>query len=291
MACYHPLSAWRGKGGKITFKSHEALNLEWKLDLPCGQCIGCMIKRKQEWGLRCKHEASLHKMNAFVTLTYDDDKIPEFGSLRKEHLQKFIRKLRKQINPVKIRYYGAGEYGSRTKRPHYHILIFGYDWDDKILYKSTDKSTLWISEKLNKTWSKGFCTIGPVNYLTASYSAKYVTEKKTDDDYLRVDETTGEIIEIEKEFSLMSRKPGIGKDWIDKWKKDVYPSDFITHDGYKLRPPRYYDKQINEDKLKGIKNKRILWVANIDPKELEKDRLLARECVKTKQLSIKKKVF
>ena len=51
---------------------------------------------------------------------------------------------------------------------------------------------------------------------------------------------------VKPEYNTMSRRPGIGKPWLDKYKKDVYPHDYIiihTSKGpQKLRPPRFYDE-------------------------------------------------
>ena len=51
----------------------------------------------------------MHMFNSFVTLTYDDDHLPEYNSLNYKHFQDFMKRLRKSHNGV--RFYMCGEYG------------------------------------------------------------------------------------------------------------------------------------------------------------------------------------
>lgn len=95
MACYALLSAWKKPGGGITFKKGEAVGLK-PIKLPCGQCLGCRLDYSREWAVRCTHESLLHKENSFITLTYDDEHLPEDGGLVKKHWQDFCKRLRKK---------------------------------------------------------------------------------------------------------------------------------------------------------------------------------------------------
>src|ERR1041384_105602 len=104
MACYHP---W--------WKDRQVL--------PCGQCRGCRAAYHREWSARCVHEACMHEVNSFVTLTYDDEHLPVGGSLDLEAVPVLIRALRKRGK--KVRYFYCGEYGERSGRPHYHALLVG----------------------------------------------------------------------------------------------------------------------------------------------------------------------
>ena len=79
--------------------------------------------------------------------------------------------------------------------------------------------------------------------------------------YTRLCPYTGEWYEVEPEFGYMSTKPGIGKDWYDKYKSDIYPIDECPIPGRMMncRPPRYYDKlfgETDQDALEEVKEER-----------------------------------
>ena len=96
------------------------------LEIPCGKCILCRKQKAAEWSLRMYHELSTSQKASFVTLTYDDTKLPANQTLVKAHLQNFMKRLRKRIEPEKLRYYAVGEYGDKTQRPHYHMILFNH---------------------------------------------------------------------------------------------------------------------------------------------------------------------
>lgn len=206
------------------------------------------------------HEAQLHDANCVVTLTYDDDHLPRDGSLDKPAFPKFIRRLRKAGGVV--RYFHCGEYGE-LGRPHYHGCLFGHDFADKALCEpSKSGADQWVSAALDGLWPYGIAKIGSLNFESAAYIARYVTKKVTgraaEGHYARVDDETGEIVQIEPEFATMSRRPGIGRSWFDAFKSDVYPSDEVICRGRSAKPPRYYDKLLSEDELAPIKSARLL---------------------------------
>ena len=122
----------------------------------------------------------MYEQNCFLTLTYSEENLPEGGNLEKEELQKFIKRLRKKIEPIKIRYFGAGEYGDQKKRPHYHLCIFNYDFPDKEVYSLSGKNRefpVYISPTLQELWPFGYHTIGEVSMASAGYIARYVVKK------------------------------------------------------------------------------------------------------------------
>ena len=149
------------------------LNKEGDLRLPCGKCSECISKRSMEWSLRCKHEISLHDSNCFITLTYNDDELND-DELYLPDMQKFLKRLRKSISPSKIRYIYSGEYGSKTARPHFHAIIFGWEPDDQTFLKETSKGNrLFDSKTLSKLWGHGNVSVGTANERTAYYIASY----------------------------------------------------------------------------------------------------------------------
>lgn len=278
MPCYHPMDAWqtdaRHPSGKrvISFSYNPKFDFP-KIKLPCGQCVGCRLERSRQWAMRCTHEAQLYKNNCFITLTYDNDHLPDDGSLHVDHYQDFMKRFRfhySGIEPVvdsdgkttyPIRFFHCGEYGETFGRPHYHACIFNFDFDDRVLYKITNGVRLYKSQKLSDLWGKGFVTVGDVTFQSAAYVARYIMKKITgdaaDDHYM--DPVTG--VFKKPEYTTMSRRPGIGKGWFDKYTSDVYPSDFVVLNGKKMRPPKYYDSQyeiIDPMALEGIKHGRYL---------------------------------
>lgn len=223
MPCYHPKPAFlspTGKG-KVSF---TPINGYRQILLPCGGCIGCSLIRSSDWAARCMHEAQMHEFNCFITLTYDNDNLPPGGSLDKTHIPIFIRALRDNVNfkNLKIKYYACGEYGDETLRPHYHICLFGADFPDKIRYSKTGQGHyLFTSKLLDKIWGRGGCKIGALTYETAAYTARYVLKKTgkkfPTGHFEKMDYATGEIIKLQPEFSLMSRRPGIGQTFFERF--------------------------------------------------------------------------
>ncbi len=288
MACYHPLTAYKAVGGGVTFKRHESAGV--KVALPCGRCIGCRIDRSRQWAVRCVHEASLYEDNSFITLTYAPDFLPEGGTLIKRHFQLFMKRLRK-IAKKKIRYYHCGEYGEELGRPHYHALLFGYDFPDKILWKEIRGNRIFTSGLLDETWGKGFCSVGAVSFQSAAYVARYILKKQlgrtAPAHYQTVDEVTGEIFNRLAEYTTMSLKPGIGSAWFDKFNSDVYPADYVVLQGKKFKTPRYYDKLVSRlegeeffDVIKAVREESALKRAHDNTAA----RLLVRETVHLSKL-------
>ena len=225
------------------------------------------------------------RTGSFVTLTYDRENLPWDGSVsRKEH-QTFIRSLRDKLRPkgVSIRYYMCGEYGEDEYqqyqrpdgsfgryrlgpgRPHYHYLIFGYNFGDRYEWTQHRGHQYYRSPLLETVWTKGHSIVGNVTPETAAYTARYVMKKQlgktADDHYTRIITGRDEPVSIEPEFALMSLKPGIGASWFQKYgRSDIYDSgDFVVIDGKKYGTPRYYDKlfeDLDERELFSIRKDR-----------------------------------
>jgi hypothetical protein len=290
MTCYHPLLAYRNEG-KVVF--NKPFPYAKGFNLPCGQCIGCRLKYSQEWAIRLMHENQMHEESCFLTLTMSPDYLESREnpwSLDKKEFQRFMKRLRKKYGS-KIRYFHCGEYGEKNNRPHYHAIIFGMDFEDKELFQVRDEIRLYTSETLAKLWPFGFVTIGEVTMESCAYVARYVTKKIKGKDaekhYIRWDPSTGEGVPIEPEYATMSRKPGIGKSWFEKFKADVYPHDYVVVNKHEIRPPRYYDNLLSEDELKKIKEKRAKELPEvIDKYDENMDRLWVKEAVKEKRLEI-----
>lgn len=275
MPCFQPQKKFRSKivnsSGKRSLTSNPSQALDDKTIIhSCGQCMGCRLDRSLEWAIRCVHEASLHEHNSFITLTYSDDSLPTDGSLQLSDFQKFMKRLRFYISdslrirafrkkryirrPPVLKFYHCGEYGEKYSRPHYHALLFNYDFPDKVFWKSVNGEDYFTSEILGKLWPQGHSMIGAVTFESAAYVARYITKKITGPMaqfvYTDLDTATGEIFaELRPEYATMSRRGGIGKGWFDQFSSDVFPSDFIILAGRKRKVPRYYLTQLQ--KLEG----------------------------------------
>jgi len=216
-----------------------------------------------------------------------------------------MKELRHQLEPIKIRFYHCGEYGefeedqgkpqleSRLGRPHYHAVIFGYQFNDLELFEEKENGDVYISEKLKKIWGKGFVTVMDLTLHSAGYVARYITKKingdKKDEHYKKVCEITGEIYPVQQEYSTMSNKPGIGKKWYEQFKGDVFPSDdviVLSKNAYHHVPtPKYYDIQLEREDIalfEQIKIKRLEF-AEKHIKDNTLKRLIVREVCKKAQ--------
>lgn len=275
MACYKPITAHQVyPGARVNFAG-----IGKPLKLPCGGCIGCRAERSKSWAIRVMHEAQLHEANCFVTLTYAQDKLPDNGKLYHPHFQQFMHKLRAACRRALLapggnlrfptplpseegdreikgpRYYMAGEYGEKHERPHFHAALFGCDFTDRIYHKTSESgATIYTSATLEQLWGKGFTSIGDLTFESAAYIARYVMKKRTGthakEHYRRFNAETGEIYYLTPEYNRMSLKPGIGRDWFQAYREDVYKGGTnyqVIMNGQTHKPPRYYDKIMKQE--------------------------------------------
>lgn len=171
----------------------------------CGQCMPCRYNRRRIWQHRIMIECGQHSDNAFVTLTYSDDKLPPLDSLVPRDIQLFLKRLRERVNPSRFRFFAVGEYGDETGRPHYHVGLFGFrscSYGQSRYSKRVVSCCYWC-DLVRDTWGKGNVYLGKMESDSAGYICGYVVKKMTgkDDPRLR-----GRF----PEFARMSLKPGIG---------------------------------------------------------------------------------
>lgn len=185
---------------------------------PCGQCMPCRINRRREWCHRILLESHLRKDNCFVTLTYAESRLPMSASgcptLNPLHFTNWLKRFRAEIAPLKVRYYGVGEYGEKTWRPHYHTVLFGYPMCQNGRTIRDVRTGRTLAEKccdhcrlVHKTWGMGDVDLGEVNTESAQYLAQYTTKKMTSKDDFRLGDRY-------PEFARMSLKPGIGAEFM-----------------------------------------------------------------------------
>ena len=226
-------------------------------EIPCGHCLECRLSYSRQWADRMMLESQDHDYNWFFTLTYDNEHInlvpvsngSFMGTLDKRDVQLFMKRLRKHYSDQKVRFYLAGEYGDNTYRPHYHAIIFGLQIDDLEQFGMSSNYPVYISNTISKIWGKGHIMIAPVSWDTCAYTARYVVKKQKGRTAALYDS-----IGIEPEFCLMSRRPGIGRNYFDEHYKDIYKTDEVIYStakgGHTSKPPRYFDKcleRLDED--------------------------------------------
>lgn len=208
-----------------------------ELEVPCGQCIACRIAKRKEWSLRLLHESDYWDAKSFVTLTYDDDNYPENGSISKVELQKFVKRLRKNLNGRRIKYFGAGEYGDNTQRPHYHIILLGVGLkhEDKQVVKDCWSYCDWSNRSISRS------AFGLVEPDSIRYVCQYVDKKY-------VGEMASEIYhKTNREVPFKICSQGIGLRYALENKKQIDNLGYITHKGVKNSIPRYYIKKLELD--------------------------------------------
>lgn len=260
--------------------------------VPCGRCIGCRLERSRQWATRLIHENRFHDESAFITLTYDEQHIPENGSLNKKHFQDFMKRLRRRSGYAKVRFFHAGEYGERFGRPHYHAIIFGRSFLERPQdIETTDRGDVtWTSPDLSELWPAGLNRVGAVTFESCAYVARYVVKKvfgnRASSHYERFSTTTGEVYGIEPEYCTMSRRPGIGAFHFDKYAREIYPGDHIVVRGSKCKPPKYYDKLLEKLDLKAyeiLKDQRE-QALSLKTEDRTSERLHVRETIKLAQM-------
>ena len=213
--------------------------IDMLIKIPCGKCVGCRLEYSRQWANRCMLELQYHDSAYFCTFTYDDDHVPrtyypdpETGeafpamTLQKRDFQLLMKRIRKHFPDDQIRFFACGEYGSQTFRPHYHAIIFGLHLSDLIPYKKVREGgelyTYYNSPSLQECWPYGFVVVGEVTWESCAYTARYVMKKlkgKEADFYGKHN--------IQPEFTLMSRRPGIARNYYDTH-PTLFDTDYIN---------------------------------------------------------------
>lgn len=239
--------------------------------VPCGECVGCKLDYSREWASRIMMESLMQGGEGlFVTLTYDDDHLPVMindgtkhilrgkgfaanyctkgATLMQKDTQDWLKRLRRNLDyhygiSEGVRFYLAGEYGSTTYRPHYHVCLFGVPTEDlNQIGKNKLGQALFESDFISDTWKNGHVCVGKLTFQTAAYTARYCLKKAQGKDNAFFDS-----LGLNREFVNMSRKPGIGMTYYDAHKDDIYKHDEIILPSTSkdkpnvVKPPRYFD--------------------------------------------------
>lgn len=205
--------------------------------VPCGKCLSCRKAKNREWSMRLIHELDSHDYYSFVTLTYSDEHMPDYGSLKKSDLQKFFKRLRKSVPGLKIKYYAVGEYGDTTERPHYHIILFGLGLMPRHRQYVID-AWPYCDWTVKSILEKSFGMVEPksINYVT-----QYLNKK-----------LSGEA--AEQAYNERYREPvfkvssnGLGLEYAIKNSVQIKDNLYLTLNGAKLAIPRYYIDKLGID--------------------------------------------
>lgn len=205
--------------------------------------------------------------------------LPSNQTLVSDHLTLFMKRLRRNqeyhYGKQNIRFFGCGEYGGKTFRPHYHLIVYGLqlsprtssDWQ-----KPMKGYSVWQSKYLEDIWKYGHVIVGHCTYETCGYVARYMLKKQkgNDGDFYKKNN-------IEPPFSRMSLKPGLGMKYYEEHKREMLESDeiYISTEkrGIKSKPPRFFDLLLADEypdtfaEVKGIRSD--LSVKNVMAKENE----------------------
>lgn len=234
------------------------------IPVPCGKCLSCRINRSTEWGLRAVLELAAWDYQAvWLGLSYDPEHLPENGSIRKKHLQDYIKRVRGKGAKKKVKYFGCGEYGETTSRPHYHLILYGISQEE--------------IETVKEHWHFGYVKVGTVTYESARYTAGYQLKKwmtkKDKEEYVAQG--------LEAPFQISSN--GFGLQWCLENQEILKRELKLEHKGKEHPLPRYFRKkldlnaksyydyiiQIKEEKLDEwiAREKRLLSGKNLTPWE------------------------
>lgn len=217
--------------------------------VPCRRCALCVKAYKRDWALRLSLEsaeqARQNKFSLFCTLTFDDDNCP--FELSVDIIQKFFKRLRKCYTLDKFLYFAGAEYGSRSARPHYHIIFLGVS------------DPLFFEVSVRRSWKKGFISISCLNYNRSAYALNYSLKKMMtknnqlpskfyqmsyEDRVNFVSEFAPEYLDkkilFRPEFSLSSKRPAIGKSYCVRKLDELYENMCIHYNGYTFGLPRYF---------------------------------------------------
>lgn len=256
MQCFNPVKIYFSEDKIKERLLDESLPVPLRMAtyvyVPCGKCEACLSNRRNAWSFRLLQEMKVSESCYFLTLTYDDEHLPlqivnKLGSIdyvgvvSKRDCQLFLKRLRKSIEPFKIRYFLVSEYGPQTDRPHYHMILFNFP--HLLLNK--------LNDYLRDSWDLGFVRVDPINIARIQYVTSYCLDSSTLPPYLP------------KNFMLCSRRPGLGSSYLDNDSIVSYHRNNLDNFGYmsdgssprKVKLPRYYsDKLFSESEKHEISN-------------------------------------
>lgn len=271
LQCLKPVLAYMNADGTSSFReTSETIGSHYRR---CGVCAACLGHRVMQWSTRVRHEGMLHDHVSVLTLTYDDDHLPQDGSLVRSHLTQFIEKVRYRYRGQIVRFFGCGEYGEKSLRPHYHLILFGPEIVDKVpARKGKSGQVLYSSQLLDECWdNRGFVVCEEFHVQAAAYIAAYIMKKKDFDSdengfYEAVD-PDGVISRRVAPFVTSSQRPAIGDSFFFKYRDSIYGPSGIVLDGKPCPPVKRYDELMRlhfPDEWENILYDRMVIAGRVD---------------------------
>jgi len=248
--CVEPITGYRTASGKVTM-DRKVGYYDRPVEVACGQCVECRLLRRSDWIVRNVHESQYYaefqdRGSCFLTLTYDNENMPSDAGLHVYDMQWFLYRLRTWLRREKriegISYYYTGEYGTRSNRPHWHMLLFGYDFRESRIFKglSPEGHRSYLSDDLMKLWPKGHSELGSITVQSVGYCTGYISvdQKEASDRFIRRSDVRE--WRVRPEFSRMSLRPAIGKRWWEHYGDSVCCAEEVWIDGKFFPIPKYY---------------------------------------------------
>lgn len=206
----------------------------------CRKCEECVTNRRNQWAFRVLQQTESCYNTKFLTLTYNDEHLPECG-VKVRDIQLWTKRMRKNISlwypsfdteKYPMKYFLCSEYGSKRKRPHYHLILWNCPMTD---------------DQIEKTWKNGFIEVGDTCHASVQYCLKYFAIKDKNPE--------GKL----KNFCLMSKN--IGENWLADNLSYVKSYVYMPGERYKIPIPTYYRKKLNYPK------REYDWLYEPDPYE------------------------
>lgn len=270
MYCLHPISVHQWKKILVTPAADESSLPEYKSVrtesvqlVPCGKCVACLARKRNEWTYRLTQEKNYSDYTYFGTLTYDNDHIPirikdnvPYFVFDKDHVQRYMKRVRYFLSKISdcitCSYYLVSEYGGIGHRPHYHFLMFIHN-DPKLTHKKQ------VDMILRDTWQNGFVTIKAASPANIHYVTKYCVKdlESTPDDC------------IDPVFILASKRPYIGSYHEPTLQRQVNLCEEpkVYNNGYCGAMPRIYRNKVGSAGMS-------VQMSDVDPR-LTKERELS----------------
>lgn len=259
-----------------TNKIYKSAHLYGYTTIPCGECIGCRLEYSRQWANRGYCESKCWNQNWFITLTYDEDNLPTtdegIPTLVPEHMTMFMKSLRQIMKrdhfQDNIRFMGCGEYGSERERPHMHLILFNCNFPTESFYKPRviNNEIYYQNKIIERAWKHGISNISECTWNNIAYTARYITKKingKLEEEAYAENQ--------KKEFFRVSRMPGIGEQYYQEHKHNIYKRDEIIIKNKEgtitTKPPKYFDKLYEKEypeEFKKIKAKRKKQIMDLN---------------------------
>lgn len=264
MTCTNPIEAWRSaelneNGKRPLVFNRSAAFVDMPLKFRCGKCLSCEAAKARDLAVRVVHEAQTSGHDcSFISLTYSDEHLPSDGLLKPRDMELFWKRARKEFGA--LRYYGCGEYGGRTLRPHFHAIVFGQLFREGIDRYARDGSIYYEPPRLEQCWGMGRVHVRPMAPAAAFYTTGYLLKKNGAGGFHR-----------------MSTRPFLGAEFLHMYALDMARQGFCIIEGKKMPIPRtYIERPEYSDVFERYKAERVAFASSFTPDEVWERRTAQR---------------